>query len=68
MTTTWNSPGYPTELNVSSFDKYYVSLTIIYFSARWLVRADLQNRGTHHVPTEVESEFRILKKTRDNPA
>ena len=37
----------------SSYDKYYDNLTEIYFSADWLVRADLQNRDTR-VLSEVE--------------
>ena len=32
------------------------------------MRADLQNRDTHRGPTEVESEFGILKWSRNNPA
>ena len=36
-------------------DKYYDSLTVIYFSARWLVRADLQNRDTHRVKYSLKS-------------
>ena len=45
----------------SSYDKYYDNLTKLYFSARSLVRADLQNRDTRRVPTEVEPGFGILK-------
>ena len=44
-----------------SYDKYYDNLTKIHFSARWLVRADLQTQDTHRVPTEVESRLGILK-------
>ena len=57
MTATRNSPGYP---SLISYDKYCENFTKIYFSARWLVRAVIQNRDTH-VPTEVESGFGILK-------
>ena len=51
----------------SSYNKYYDNLTKTYFSARWFVRAYLQNRD-FRVPTEVETGFRILKQNRDNPA
>ena len=46
----------------SSYDKLFIlydNLTKVYFSAGWLVPADLQNQGTCHVPTEVESGFGI---------
>ena len=43
-----------------SYDKYYDNSNKIYFSARWLMRAVIQNRDTC-VPTEVESGFGILK-------
>ena len=43
-----------------SYDKYYDNFNKIYFSARWLMRAVIQNRDTC-VPTEVESGFGILK-------
>ena len=41
--------------------RYDDNLIKIYFSAGWLVRADLQNRDTRHVPTEVKSGSGILK-------
>ena len=46
---TWNSPWY---IVCSSYEKYYDNLTKTYFSARWLVRAVLQNRDIR-VPTAV---------------
>ena len=39
-----------------SCDKYYDNFTKLYFSARWLVRAVIQNRDTRFL-TEVESGF-----------
>ena len=57
MTATRNSPEYP---SLISYDKYCENFTKIYFSARWLVRAVIQNQNTH-VPTEVELGFGILK-------
>ena len=56
-----NSPGYPSLTVCSSYDKYYDNLTKLYFSARSLLSADLQNRDTRLVPTEVKPEFGILK-------
>ena len=50
---------------VSSYDKYHDNFKIYIC---WLVRANLQNRNTRRVLTEVESGFGILKKNRDNPA
>ena len=44
----------------SSYDQYYDNLTKIHFSA------DLQNRDTRRVPTEVESGLGILKSNRDS--
>ena len=44
----------------SSYKKYCDNLTNMYFSARWLVRADVHN-GDILVPVEVESGFGILK-------
>ena len=46
---------------IASYDKYYDNLTKIYFSARWLVRADLQTRDTRRVPIEIESGLGTLK-------
>ena len=55
MTATQNLPGYPS-LAMTNI------MTILpkCFSARWLVTAVIQNRDTRF-PTEVESEFGILK-------
>ena len=52
MTATQNSAGHPWKLNslfiLHMYDKYYNdNLTKIYFSARWLVRADLQNQDIY---------------------
>ena len=55
MTAIRNSPGSVSKL---SYDKYYDNFTKIYFSARWLVRAVIQNRDTC-VPTEVEGPFTL---------
>ena len=52
------SPGYPSKAVCSSYDKYCDNSTKIYFSPRWLVRADLDNRYTR-VPAEFESGFGI---------
>ena len=46
----------PSRLRVTIFSRRILGLTELYFSARWLVRAVLQNWDTR-VPTEVESGF-----------
>ena len=60
MTGIRNSAGYPNYAVCSSCKKYCDNLTNVYFSSRWLVRADVHNADTL-VPAEVESEFGILK-------
>ena len=49
-------PPPPSRLRVTIFSRRILGLTELYFSARWLVRAVLQNWDTR-VPTEVESGF-----------
>ena len=39
-----DSPGYPSCAGRLSYDEYYDNLTKIYFSARWLARAELQKK------------------------
>ena len=55
-----NSAGYPNYAVCSSYKKYCDNLTNMYFSARWLARADVHN-GDILGPTEVESRFVILE-------
>ena len=45
--------GYPNYAVCSFYKKYCDNLTNMYFSARWLVRANVHNRDTL-VPAEVE--------------
>ena len=56
MTAIRNSARYPNYTVCSSFKKYCDNLTKMYFSARWLVRADVHN-GDTLIPAEVESGF-----------
>ena len=65
MTAIRNSAGCPNYAVCSSYKKYRDNLTKIYFSARSLVRADVDNRETL-VPAEFESGFGILKENPDN--
>ena len=55
MTAALNSSDI-SKLSGLSYDKYYDNLTKICFSARWLVRADIQN-CIICVLTEVKSGF-----------
>ena len=64
MTATRNLPGYP--MQVKQFVHLMTNIMIIYFKvkipsffARWLVKADLQNR-------DFVSGFGILKENRNN--
>ena len=60
MTAIRNSAGYPNYAVCSSYKKYCNNLINMYFSARWLARADVNN-GDTLVRAEVESRFGILK-------
>ena len=53
-----SSPGYPNYAVCSSCNRHFDNLTKIYFSARWLVRADVHNRDTL-VPAEIEFSIKI---------